>query len=88
MAETIQTILTILTFLGLFAAALVNHISWRRRFNRCRSYWMELLASKRKDFDRQLVQQSMDYNKRIRNLAHQNMLLRARLREKEGNPDA
>lgn len=88
MTETIQTILIILAWLGLFAAALVNHCSWRRRLLRVRKHWMEAISSQRKDYEKQLVQQSMEYNKRIRSLAEQNMRLRARLREKEEKTDA
>ena len=83
MTETIQTILIILAWLGLFAAALANHLAWRRRLLRIRKHWMEAISSQRHDYDRQLVAQSMDFNKRIRSLAKQNMLLRTRLREKE-----
>lgn len=83
MTETIYTILIILAWLGLFAAALANHLAWRRRLLRIRKHWMEAISSQRHDYERQLVAQSMDFNKRIRSLAEQNMLLRARLREKE-----
>ena len=83
MTETIQTILIILAWLGLFAAALANHLAWRRRLLRIRKHWMEAISSQRKDYEKQLVAQSMDFNKRIRSLAKQNMLLRTRLREKE-----
>lgn len=83
MPETIYTILIILAWLGLFAAALTNHLSWRRRFTRYRRHWMEAISAQRKDYEKQLVTQSMEYNKRIRSLAEQNMRLRARLREKE-----
>ena len=88
MTETIYTILIILAWLGLFAAALVNHLAWRRRLLRIRKHWMEAISSQRKDYEKQLVAQSMDFNKRIRSLAKQNMLLRTRLREKEGEPHA
>ena len=88
MTETISTILIILAWLGLFAAALANHLAWRRRLLRIRKHWMEAISSQRKDYEKQLVTQSMDYNKRIRSLAQQNMLLRARLREKEEQTDA
>ena len=84
MTETISTILIILAWLGLFAAALANHLAWRRRLLRIRKHWMEAISSQRHDYERQLVTQSMEYNKRIRSLAEQNMLLRARLREVEG----
>lgn len=89
MPETISTILIILAWLGLFAAALVNHLSWRRRFNRCRSYWMEAISTQRKDYEKRLVSQSMDFSRRIRNLAEKNMRLREQLRKKEEvTPDA
>ena len=88
MSETIYTILNILAWLGLFAAALVNHLAWRRRLIRIRKHWMEAISSLRKDYERQLVAQSMAFNKRIRILAEQNMRLRDRLREKEGEPRA
>lgn len=83
MTETIYTILIILAWLSLFAAALANHLAWRRRLLRIRKHWMEAISSQRHDYERQLVTQSMDFNKRIRSLAEQNMRLRARLREKE-----
>ena len=86
MTETIYTILIILAWLGLFAAALANHLRWRRRLIRARKYWSEEILTQRKDYERQLVAQSMAYNKRIRSLAERDMLLRARLREKEGEP--
>lgn len=88
MTETIYTILIILAWLGLFAAALANHLHWRRRLIRARKYWSEEILTQRKDYEKQLVAQSMAFNKRIRILAEQNMLLRARLREKEGEPHA
>lgn len=88
MPETIYTILIILAWLGLFAAALANHLHWRRRLIRIRKYWSQEILTQRHDYERQLVAQSMDFNKRIRSLAEQNMLLRARLREKEGEPHA
>lgn len=89
MTETINTVLIILAWLGLFAAALVNHLSWRRRFTSCRRHWMEAISTQRKDYERQLVAQSMDFSKRIRNLAEQNMRLREQLRKKEEvTPDA
>ena len=88
MTETIYTILIILAWLGLFAAAMANHLRWRRRLLRIRKYWSEEILTQRKDYECQLVTQSMAYNKRIRSLAEQNMSLRARLREKEGEPHA
>ena len=88
MTETIYTILIILAWLGLFAAALVHHLAWRRRLLRIRKHWMEAISAQREDYEKRLVVQSMDFSKRIRSLAEQNMLLRARLREKEGEPHA
>ena len=88
MTETTQTILIILAWLGLFAAALVNHLSWRRRFTSYRRHWMEAISAQREDYEKRLVVQSMDFSKRIRSLAEQNMLLRARLQEKEEQTDA
>lgn len=88
MTETIYTILIILAWLGLFAAALANHLAWRRRLLRIRKYWSAEIRSQRKNFESRLVTQSMNYSKRIRSLAEQNMLLRARLREKEEQTDA
>ena len=88
MTETISTILNILAWLGLFAAALANHLHWRRRLIRIRKYWADEILTQRHDYERQLVAQSMAYNKRIRSLAERDMLLRARLREKEGEPHA
>lgn len=89
MTETIYTILIILAWLGLFAAALVNHLGWRRRFTRMRSHWMEAISTQRKDYEQRLVAQSMDFSKRIRNLAEQNTRLREQLRKKqEVTPDA
>ncbi len=88
MTETISTILIILAWLGLFAAALANHLHWRRRLLRIRKYWSQEILTQRHDYERQLVAQSMDFNKRIRSLAEKNMLLRARLQEKEEQTDA
>ncbi len=88
MPETIYTILIILAWLGLFAAALVNHLAWRRRLLRIRKHWSEEILTQRHDYERQLVAQSMDFNKRIRNLAEQNTRLREQLRKKEEKPDA
>ena len=80
MTETIYTILIILAWLGLFAAALANHLAWRRRLLRIRKHWMEAISSQRKDYEKQLVTQSMEYNKRIRSLAEQRLpLLRGQI---------
>ena len=89
MTETIYTILIILAWLGLLAAALANHLSWRRRLLRIRKHWREEILTQRKDYEQRLVVQSMDFSKRIRNLAEQNMRLRDQLRKKEEvTPDA
>ena len=89
MTETIYTIMIILAWLGLFAAALANHLAWRRRLLRIRKHWMEAISTQRKDYEQRLVAQSMDFSKRIRNLAEQNTRLREQLRKKqEVTPDA
>lgn len=82
MPDTIYTILIILAWLGLFAAALANHLAWRRRLLRIRKHWMEAISTQRKDYEQRLVAQSMDFSKRIRNLAEQNTRLREQLRKK------